>query len=307
MKEIEITRPLQLDRSQVVALDTHSFLNILNVLNLELSELADQCGLEEELRSSIDRIYRLADDMSNPSLAYDRIAGLDQDIAAIEHRLDATISEDLAKDPATQETLENIASVFGILRKRVEDLQTRLDDSISWRALEITQVLDDFRKVFGAIEKNSKGRFRIIDNIAAQEAHDYYVDFKIASTQDPLIRMPPVVIDVIRDLLANARKYTPPGGRINAGVWSDEDRLCIIVEDSGCGIPEDEIESVIDYGHRASNVQNRRTMGGGFGLTKAYFICKAFGGRFWIRSKLDCGTRIRMMIPRQPGTDCDCP
>jgi signal transduction histidine kinase len=122
-----------------------------------------------------------------------------------------------------------------------------------------------------------------------------------------MIRMPAVVIDVVRDLLANARKYTAPGGRINAGVWGDDKQLCIIVEDSGRGIPEDEIESVIDYGYRAANVQDRRTMGGGFGLTKAYFVCKQLGGRFWIRSELNRGTRFRMSIPKQPGAQSDCP
>lgn len=307
MKEIEITKPLHLDPSQVVSLDTHSFLNILNVLNLELSELADECGIEHTLSSSIQRIHELAHDMSDPNVAYDRVAGLHQDISAINDQVQANITEAHRASAQTRETLDNLDSIFDVLRKRISDLQTRVGDAMSWRAFKIAEVSEDFRKVFGAIEKNSKGRYRIIDNIAAQEPRDYYVDFKIASSQDPLIEMPAVVIDVIRDLLANARKYTPPGGRINAGVWGDDKRLCIIVEDSGCGIPEDEIESVIDYGQRASNVQHRRTMGGGFGLTKAYFVCKELGGRFWIRSELDCGTRIRMMIPRQPGADCDCP
>ncbi|MBK5968873.1 MULTISPECIES: sensor histidine kinase [Thiorhodovibrio] len=307
MKEVEITRALHLDRSQVVALDTHSFLNILNVLNLELSDLADQCGFEDEFRQSSDRIFQLADDMSNPDVAYDRIAGLHEDISAIKHQVEWNITDEHRSSPETRAILENLNSIFAVLRKRISDLQARIDDSLSWREFEIIQVIEDFQKVFGAIAKNSKGRFRITNNIAAQESQDYYVDFKIDSSEEPLIRMPPVVIDVIRDLLANARKYTSPGGRINAGVWSDDTGLCIIVEDSGYGIPEDEIESVIDYGQRASNVQERRTMGGGFGLTKAYFICKELGGRFWIRSELNRSTRIRMMIPKHPGTDCNCP
>ena len=308
MKDIEITRPLELDRSQTVALDTHSFLNILNVLNLELSDLAEMCDLESALEGDINRIFQLADEMSNPDTAYARIAGLDQDIAAIERKLDEQLAtRPEARDSAkVREARENLESIFSVLRKRVADLQARIDDLTSWREFEIARMIEDFQKVFGAIEKNSKGRFRIIDNIAAQESQDYYVDFKVHSSEDPLIRMPAVLIDVVRDLLANARKYTSPGGRINAGVWSDDSRLCISVEDSGRGIPEDEIESVIDYGQRASNVQDRRTMGGGLGLTKAYFICKQLGGRFWIRSELDRGTRIRMMIPKIAGEVSDC-
>lgn len=41
-------------------------------------------------------------------------------------------------------------------------------------------------------------------------------------------------------------------------------------------------------------------MGGGFGLTKAFLVTKQFGGRFWIRSEIGAGTRIRIEIPR-PG------
>jgi signal transduction histidine kinase len=39
-------------------------------------------------------------------------------------------------------------------------------------------------------------------------------------------------------------------------------------------------------------------MGGGFGLTKAFFVTKQFGGRFWIASRLGYGTQVRLWIPR---------
>ncbi|MBK1648385.1 sensor histidine kinase [Rhabdochromatium marinum] len=308
MKDIEITRPLHLDSSETVALDTHSFLNILNVVNLELSCLADLCGLEHELQDSIQCIMSTAHDLSDPDVAYQRIAGLHEDIAAIKQQVaDLLATKPEMRDSApVQEALENLESIFTILHQRINDLQMHMHDRGNWKTFKIAQVINDFQQVFGAIEKNSKGRFRIISNIAAQQSKDYYVDFKVHSTEDPWISMPPVLIDVIRDLLANARKYTKPGGRISAGVWSDEHQLCIGVEDSGCGIPEQEIESVIDYGQRASNVLQRRTMGGGLGLTKAYVICKQFGGRFWIRSELNRGTRIRMVIPKAPHQAGDC-
>ncbi|WPL18644.1 Adaptive-response sensory-kinase SasA [Thiorhodovibrio winogradskyi] len=309
MKEIEITRPLQLDRSQIVALDTHSFLNILNVLNLELSNIAELCSMENVLQNHIDRLFVLANEMSNPDTAYVRIAGLDQDMAAIEQQINEHLStQPVLRDSArVRDALESLDSIFLVLRKRIADLKARIDELTSWREFDIARVLEDFQAVFGAIEKNSKGRFRFTNNIAAQESRDYYLDFKIHSSEDPLIRMPAALIDVARDLLANARKYTSPGGRINAGIWSDDSQLCISVEDSGRGIPEDEIEFVIDYGHRASNVQDRRTMGGGLGLTKAYFICTQLGGRFWIRSELGRGTRIRIIIPKTADTIHDCP
>jgi hypothetical protein len=49
------------------------------------------------------------------------------------------------------------------------------------------------------------------------------------------------------------------------------------------GIDEEEISHIIEFGVRGSNVANRRTMGAGFGLTKAYFFTKQFGGSFKVK------------------------
>ncbi|MFW5710677.1 MAG: ATP-binding protein [Spirochaetota bacterium] len=111
--------------------------------------------------------------------------------------------------------------------------------------------------------------------------------------------MPLLVKDVFRDLVANARKYTDPGGNILAGVFQDAEHLRMLVEDNGRGIPEESIESVVDFGIRAGNAISKTSYGGGFGLTKAYYITKNFGGRMWIESEINYYTRIKVVIPNQ--------
>ena len=59
---------------------------------------------------------------------------------------------------------------------------------------------------------------------------------------------------------------------------------------------------MVQFGQRASNVGEVRTMGGGFGLTKAFLVTKQFGGRFWLASQLEVGTRVRIQIPRPSET-----
>jgi signal transduction histidine kinase len=110
--------------------------------------------------------------------------------------------------------------------------------------------------------------------------------------------MPLFFKDVMRDLIANARKYTAPGGTINVGVYETDAELRFVVQDTGRGIPPDELQTVVHYGRRGSNVQQVRTMGGGYGLTKAFLVTKRFGGRFWIKSELGVGTRITIIVPR---------
>lgn len=296
MNDIEITRSLALDATQSVALDTHSCLNILNMLNLELSDLAQEYDLH--LHSQCDQIFAIAQDLSCPPLAYERIARLNDDITAIRQHLEEQLAAQPGRfeHPKVRAAVDDFDAILAVLRSRIIDLQAR-SQRLIWRDLDIATVLADMNTVLRAIEKASKGRFRIFDNLALQGEHDYYIDFKIHSPIDPILRIPPVFIDVIRDLLANARKYTPPGGRISAGIANDGAWLHLCVEDSGCGIPAGEIDSVIDFGQRATNVRTRRTMGNGLGLTKAYVICKQFGGRFWIRSELERGTRVRLLIP----------
>lgn len=99
-------------------------------------------------------------------------------------------------------------------------------------------------------------------------------------------------------MLANSRKYTEPGGRINAGLTETEDHIRFVIEDTGIGIPNNELEKVIDFGYRASNLEGKKTHGGGFGLTKAYSITKNNNGRFWIDSQVNLGTTIKIEIPK---------
>ncbi len=299
-KEIEITLPLELNESQIVSLDTHSFLNIMNVLSFELFQFGELIGEEDKMDAVIDRVIHISKTLSNPQQAYQYIRQCPQEVAAIQDAVNSPLASHpaLKENAAVAESLANMQSIFAILRQRIDEIIQRADAPTAWQHYSITALAENYTNVLGAIEKNSKGRFRIIYNIAAQQPKDYYVDFKIQSYLQDMIEMPPVFIDVMRDLIANARKYTEPGGRINAGIWSDPQELVLSVEDSGCGIPPDEIENVVGFGLRGSNVSEQRTMGAGIGLTKAYYLTKKMQGRMWISSEPGQGTRIKITLPR---------
>jgi len=101
----------------------------------------------------------------------------------------------------------------------------------------------------------------------------------------------------LRDLAANARKYTPPGGRVALRLSQCEQQIQAEIGDTGCGIPDDEIEKVAEFGYRASNVRHRPTFGGGFGLTKAVWLVTGWGGSLTLRSGLNAGTQVRLSLP----------
>ncbi len=298
--EIEIATIPPLSPGEVSLLDMHSVLNVVNVLHGELFIVGDLLGAAALVAPALERCEAIRRDLSDSSAALRQVASVEEHRRAILADLGRALAADpeKARSPEVEESVGNIRSVFSVLAVRAQELLARAQAPDRWVEMPIEELRADFRRVFAAIERNSHGRYRIIYNLAEQEVTDYYVGFVIESENGRTVALPPVLKDVMRDLLANARKYTKPGGTIDAGLHESGTTLRFSVQDSGCGIPPGELETVVHYGRRGSNVAAMRTMGGGFGLTKAFLVTKRFGGRFWIRSELGVGTRIRLEIPR---------
>jgi signal transduction histidine kinase len=161
----------------------------------------------------------------------------------------------------------------------------------------IHELYRSFSQVFQAIEKNAGGRYRIVTDPKEKDPRSYLALLDIRGHRGQSIIMPPVFQDTFRDLLANARKYSPPGSTIRGQLWETGEELGLRVEDEGEGIPRNELEQVIRFGYRAGNVSKKKSMGGGFGLTKAYFVTKSFNGRMWIDSDTGSGTRVEIRLP----------
>ncbi|MDD3180596.1 MAG: sensor histidine kinase [Opitutaceae bacterium] len=299
--EIEITEVPPLKPGELSLLNMHSLLNILNVLQGETmligQELADDPDL---LRESLAVCGRVKASFSDTAAALRFAARVREEEQFILNEIAAQSARFPSREasPEIRESLENIRSVFHILEVRAQEILTRASEPGKWIEIPIDRLRMDFQEVFAAIEKNSHGRFRIIYNLALQQSLDYYVDFVVEGARSSIVSLPLLFKDVMRDLIANARKYTAPGGTINVGLCESDKELRFVVQDSGCGIPPDEIQRVVHFGVRGSNVQKVRTMGGGLGLTKAFLVTKQFGGRMWIRSGLGVGTRITITLPR---------
>ena len=299
--EAEITTIPPLQPGELSLIEHHSFLNILNVLQGELIILGLHLSSNHELLSaSFEMCNRAIASLSNPERTrqFAALVKVEEDIVFEEIAVALDNHRERALDQQTRDSIENIQSVFHILEVRASEILARTQSPQHWDEITIDELRTELYDVFAAFEKNSKGRFRILYNPAQQQANDYYVDFVAECSNHHSLSLPPAFRDVVRDLAANARKYTSPGGTINIGLYETTDELRCVVQDTGRGIPAEEIEQVVHYGRRGSNVHEVRTMGGGFGLTKAFLVTKRFGGRFWIKSELGVGTRITIAIPR---------
>lgn len=295
---MEITNDIQLDEQETSRIELHSFLNVMNILMGELQLIRLDLGQPEALPES----FRIAEAV----LAGVNSGNLTQELALELSSLSFFFAREVRegmkkmeqKDPALDESVGNVISILGVAAVRLREFLERQKMGAGWRPHSIARLKDNFMKFFAAVEKNSHGRYHIIFNVAAQDSNDYLVNLSIDGEEgrDSLM-MPPVMQDVFRDLIANARKYTPPGGELTAGLMECDGELRLVVEDTGCGIPADELERVVEYGFRGRLTRDIATKGDGFGLTKAYLCTRRFGGRMWIDSEEGKGTKVTIRIP----------
>jgi heavy metal sensor kinase len=107
---------------------------------------------------------------------------------------------------------------------------------------------------------------------------------------------------LLSNLLSNAVKYTPPGGSVVVTVSHDPARAhgCIEVEDTGVGIPEENLTHIFDRFYRVRDARSSQEQGLGLGLSFVAWIAKAHNGRVEVSSKVGEGSRFRVLLPAAP-------
>jgi len=104
--------------------------------------------------------------------------------------------------------------------------------------------------------------------------------------------------EVFTNLLLNAIRYTPEKGTVTIGAKNGKDCVVIEIADTGIGIPADELDDVFDEFFRASNARKFQKDGTGLGLSIAKYIVERHGGKIWIDSIEDTGTKFWITLPK---------
>jgi signal transduction histidine kinase len=109
----------------------------------------------------------------------------------------------------------------------------------------------------------------------------------------------PALQQALINLIDNAVKHSPPGGRVAVGVDGGSAGLSLWVEDHGTGIPAEEHGRIFERFYRRGSELRRETQGIGIGLTIVQHIVEAHGGRVTVRSAPGQGSRFTMELPPQ--------
>jgi signal transduction histidine kinase len=113
--------------------------------------------------------------------------------------------------------------------------------------------------------------------------------------------LPPVLADrdrlvqLLGNLIGNALKFTPPGGRVEVGAVPGGEEVVCWVEDTGAGISPEQIPHLFDRFWQARPT-DRRGLGLGLAIVKG--LVTAHGGRIWVESEPGRGSRFHFTLPR---------
>jgi signal transduction histidine kinase len=128
------------------------------------------------------------------------------------------------------------------------------------------------------------------------------------------IKSPPTLVgdrarlaQVLDNLVSNALKFTPEGGRVAVSLHAEGDRAVVEVEDNGVGVPRAEQSRLFERFFRSSRATDDAIPGTGLGLAITKAITEHHGGRISVKSEEDVGTTVCVELPLPSAHDAAAP
>ena len=201
-------------------------------------------------------------------------------------------------DGVYEPTTEHVGAMLDETRhlaRLVEDLRTLSLAESGQLALQTEEV--DVRELFGDVQTGFSGQ---------AEAAGVYLIVEALGGASPVVVEADLdrLHQVLNNLVVNALRHTPEGGSITLGARETGDVLQIVVQDTGEGIPADDLPYVFDRFWRGDRARSRSSdVGGGLGLPIARQLIEAHGGRIQVAGESGEGTTFTIELPRSSGAE----
>ncbi len=229
-------------------------------------------ALSEANRLKAELISTLAHEMRTP-------------LTSIKGYSTALLMEEVTFKPETQrEFLQFIDEECDVLQTLIHDL---LESSIIDAGL---LRLEPQPVQLPRLAKN------VMDDIARRtEIHRFLLDFP---EHFPILDADPDrIVQVLRNLLDNAVKYSPEGGLIVVRGEVRKDEVVVSVADQGVGLTPEHLNRLFEKFFRAKSSLGRHVVGSGLGLPISRTIVESHGGRIWAESRIGEGTTLYFTLP----------
>ena len=260
----------------------------LRASSSELGELAVQFNtMADRLAESVD-VIRRDRDRSRDFLA-DVSHELRTPLSAL-RTFNQLLIEGAADDPAARtEFLESSAG-------QIDRLDWLAQNLLELSKLDSGLVLLDLRPddLRAAVESATH------QYDASAERRGVTVELDLPSRPIRIRHDPPRIGQVVSNLVANAIKFTPRGGRVRVSVEPTPDGARIDVADTGVGIDPGELPHIFDRFYRGSRANEARGAGSGLGLAIVRSIVDIHGGTVTVESGAGQGSRFTVRLPQDP-------
>lgn len=208
-------------------------------------------------------------------------------LAANQATVESTLFMSEVNETEAREVLKTIQRQNQRLTNLVTDLLllTRLDYQsipIQEDMCCLNDIINDLIEEFAALA--------IASNVRLTTGVKVTAPLNIMGNEDQLYRL-------FSNLIVNAIKYTPAGGKVTIDLNHNEYYAVIQIEDTGVGIPQAEIARIFDRFYRVNSDRSRSTGGSGLGLAIAQAIVHAHHGSIDAHSTLEIGSKFTVKLP----------
>jgi two-component system OmpR family sensor kinase len=139
----------------------------------------------------------------------------------------------------------------------------------------------------------------LVEEFAAMAASEEITLTYSAEVNQPLsiIGNADHIYRLISNLIVNGINYTLKGGEVKVVLNRNENYAIVIVQDTGIGIPQNELARIFDRFYRVSSDRSRNTGGSGLGLAIAQAIVQTHQGKLIVQSELGKGSTFIIQLP----------
>ena len=220
-------------------------------------------------------------------------------------KLRKQLTEDVAHELRTPITI--LQSYIEAMTDGMWEASPKRLQSCNEEVLRIGKLVGDLEKLTKIESENLKlnkqkiDLYEIINKTVSsfeKEIQDKKLQVKILGPHISLLADIDRMKQVVVNLFANAVKYSKDGSKITFELFETKDFVGFYIQDSGIGIPEEELPYIFERFYRADKSRNRLTGGSGIGLTIVKAIVDAHGGRVLVESHLGEGSRFTVRLPK---------
>lgn len=191
------------------------------------------------------------------------------------------------------EDLEKRNYHLNILQKQTEHLENLVDDMVSIMRLDagLTKISTkrlNPNELVAEVTAN-------LEPLAAEKG--LKLSLEVSDTLPSCLVDRTKITRAITNVVENALNYTPTGGSVALKTYPENQNIVIQVQDTGIGIPEDDLPHIFDRFYRADKARNTQTGSSGLGLSISKSIIERHQGEIRVESAEGVGTTVRIVLP----------